>query len=83
MSSHAADPLRSGSTSFFTAEAPRLIIIMAIMFVLLGAYAKSFGDAANSRLATVLSLTQHGSFYIDPVDGVAKLLVVTDFSKRE
>lgn len=44
---------------------------MAVIFVLLGAYAKSFGDAANSRLATILSLTEHGTFYIDPVDGVA------------
>lgn len=47
------------------------IITIAVVVVLLGAYAKSFGDAANSRMATVLSLTEHGTFFIDPVDGVA------------
>ena len=42
---------------------------MAIVFVVLGTYARSFGDTANSRLATVLSLTRHGTWYIDrPAD---------------
>lgn len=46
-----------------------LVLCMALVFVVLGTYARSFGDTANSRLATVLSLTQHGTFYLDrPLD---------------
>ncbi|MBI4559513.1 MAG: hypothetical protein HY706_18145, partial [Candidatus Hydrogenedentes bacterium] len=42
-----------------------LIICIAAVFVLLGTYARSFGDPAYSRLATVLSLTKFGTWYID------------------
>ncbi|HEO71989.1 MAG TPA: hypothetical protein ENN80_12055, partial [Candidatus Hydrogenedentes bacterium] len=42
-----------------------MIVCVAVVFVLLGTYARSFGDTANSRLATVLSLTEHGTWYID------------------
>jgi hypothetical protein len=42
-----------------------LIIAMAAVFVVWGTYGRSFGDTADSRLATVLSLTQDGSWYID------------------
>ncbi|HOZ45316.1 MAG TPA: hypothetical protein PLO37_01335 [Candidatus Hydrogenedentes bacterium] len=42
-----------------------LIICVAVIFVLLGTYALSFGDTADSRLATVLSLTRDGTWYID------------------
>lgn len=47
-----------------------MILCAALVFMLLGAFAKSFGDPAYSRLATVYSLTEHGSFFIDPVEGV-------------
>lgn len=46
-----------------------VLIGVAVMFVLLGTYARSFGDTANSRLATVLSLTEHGTWYIDRPEG--------------
>jgi len=42
-----------------------VVLCMAVMFVVLGTYGRSFGDTANSRLATVLSLTAHGTWYID------------------
>jgi hypothetical protein len=47
-----------------------LILCVAAAFVLFGTYARSFGDTANSRLATVYSLVKYGTFYIDPVDGI-------------
>src|SRR5690606_37338955 len=47
-----------------------MILALAVACALLGAHAKSFGDPAFSRLATVYSLTEHGTFYIDPIDGV-------------
>lgn len=50
--------------------AEAMIISIAVACALLGAHAKSFGDPAFSRLATVYSLTEHGTFFIDPVDGV-------------
>lgn len=46
-----------------------VVLCLAIVFALLGPYAKSFGDPATSRLATVLALTEHGTFYIDGVEG--------------
>jgi hypothetical protein len=46
-----------------------LILCCAAVFVLLGTFSRSNGDAANSRLATVLSLTEDGTWYIDrPLD---------------
>ncbi len=46
-----------------------MVLMMAIVFVYLGTYDKSFGDTANSRLATVQSLTKYGTWYIDrPID---------------
>ncbi len=46
-----------------------LIVYIAVVFVLLGTYARSFGDTANSRLATVWGLTKHGTWFIDrPLD---------------
>jgi hypothetical protein len=37
--------------------------------MLMGTYARSFGDAANSRLATVYSLTEYGTFFLErPLD---------------
>ena len=45
------------------------VLCMAIVFVVLGTHAKSFGDTANSRLATVYGLTKHGTWFIDrPID---------------
>ncbi len=41
------------------------IVVVAIVFVALGTYGRSFGDTADSRLATVYSLTQFGTWYID------------------
>ena len=46
-----------------------LILVVAGVFVVLGTYAQSFGDTANSRLATVYSLTEYGTWFIDrPLD---------------
>ncbi|MDX9971777.1 MAG: hypothetical protein RBU21_02175 [FCB group bacterium] len=46
-----------------------LVFCAALTFVVMGTYARSFGDAANSRLATVYSLTEYGTFYLDrPLD---------------
>lgn len=46
-----------------------LVLCAALMFVLLGTQPKSFGDTANSRLATVWSLAKHGTWRIDrPLD---------------
>jgi hypothetical protein len=41
------------------------VFIFAVIFVILGTYAKSFGDPANSRLATVYSLWKWNTWYID------------------
>jgi len=60
----------SAETQRFAGIIETMIIAGALVFVLLGTYAKSFGDPANSRLATVYALTEHGTFFIDPVDGV-------------
>lgn len=46
-----------------------LVISIAAVFVILGTYGRSLGDTANSRLATVLSLTKHGTWYIDRPPG--------------
>lgn len=42
-----------------------LILSIAAVFVVWGTYGHSLGDTADSRLATVLSLTQDGTWYID------------------
>lgn len=46
-----------------------MVIAMAVVFVVLGTYARSFGDTANSRLATVVALTKFGTWYIDRPQG--------------
>ncbi len=43
----------------------QLVWAIAMVFVLLGAYGRSGGDPADSRLATVYSLAHFGTFYID------------------
>ncbi len=49
--------------------AETLVLCLAVVFVIMGTYAKSFGDPAYSRLATVYSLTEDGTWYIDrPLD---------------
>ncbi len=45
------------------------LIAVGVVFVLFSAYDRSGSDPANSRLATIFSLTRDGSFYIDrPLD---------------
>ena len=58
-----------------------MILCVACVFVLFGTYARSFGDTANSRLATVYSLTEYGTFYIDPVDGAPNRFEQTTIDK--
>ncbi|MBI5095892.1 MAG: hypothetical protein HZB26_26090 [Candidatus Hydrogenedentes bacterium] len=46
-----------------------MLVCVAAVFVLLGTYDRSFGDTANSRLATVYSLSHYGTWFIDrPLD---------------
>ena len=46
-----------------------MLVWAALVFAMLGAYDRSFGDTANSRLATVYSLARYGTWYIDrPLD---------------
>ncbi len=46
-----------------------LLVVAAAVFVLMGTYGRSGADPAYSRLATVYSLTEYGTFYIDrPAD---------------
>lgn len=42
-----------------------VIILVAFMFVVLGAEGYQYTDPLNSRLATVYSLTKYGTWYID------------------
>ncbi len=53
-----------------------MVIVAAAGFVVLGTYARPLrgagrlGDTADSRLATVLAVADHGTWYIDrPIDG--------------
>ncbi|MBN2308936.1 MAG: hypothetical protein JXR94_08205, partial [Candidatus Hydrogenedentes bacterium] len=46
-----------------------LILCVAATFVVWGTYARPVGEPALSRLATVYSLTEYGSFCLDPPPG--------------
>ena len=84
MATHAAEPRHEdfpADTFFVPMNDPRrrdqevvriaemFVLVVAGVFVILGTYAQSFGDTANSRLATVYALTEHGTWYLDrPLD---------------
>lgn len=51
-----------------TPKAAYAIIAVAFLLSCVGAFFSSQGDLASSRLATVYSLTQHGTWYIDQPD---------------
>lgn len=51
-----------------TPKAAYAIIAVAFLFSCIGAFYSSQGELASSRLATVYSLTQHGTWYIDQPD---------------
>lgn len=68
---HMGRGMQSPESVRLVAALETMVIAGAFIFVLFGTYARSFGDPAHSRLATVYALTEHGTFYIDPVDGVA------------
>ncbi len=51
-----------------TPRAAYAIIAVAVSLSCIGAFYSSQGELASSRLATVYSLTQHGTWYIDQPD---------------
>ena len=51
-----------------TPKAAYAIIAVALLLSCIGAFYSSQGELASSRLATVYSLTQHGTWYIDQPD---------------
>lgn len=48
-----------------TSKASYAVIFLAFLLSCIGAFFSSQGDLASSRLATVYSLTEHGTWYID------------------
>jgi hypothetical protein len=65
--SHAKPPLKGSASDFLIVE--RIIVVVAAMYAIVGASGYTRNDAVNSRLATVYSLANYGTWRIDrPLD---------------